>query len=398
MPETWEFDLFNGLTGVAIYALARLPHRHARHLTRGIIDRLLSESLKDGRGTTWYRPVDFIPDDSLYLFPDGHYCLGLGHGTAGVVAMIAQAHLRDACDGAGVELLEQASRWLLSWRSGDGLPRFPAFVDRAGQEIRLHGITPYGGATPLCWSNTDLGIACALFGAGLALGQSEWKAEALDIAVNAARAATNGEPERVGFMTGHAGVSHIMNRLWHASGDTRCRELAQEAMLRVLDGRRPGAGLAGYPQAIDAMTFSLLVMCDLIAKIIEGEWEHWDVWCNMDLARRGVTIDGAVRESARAALAANRDMLEAIVFRPTELLEELDSEARRLVEDYFAHNAAVAEALNRAVRSGRLLYGVRKILPFYIIFHWNRLGLHRDKQLTLTLLMRGLLDPKAEPR
>lgn len=247
-PMAWEYDAFNGLAGVAIYGLDRLPRARAAALLRGICARLHKESESSARGITWYRPADIVPDDSLYLFPDGHYSLGLGHGNAGVVAAVAQICARGAGGQEEEELLRGAVKWLLSWHRAGPYPRFPGFLDRQQRPIPLTGITPYGGLTPLCWTNTDLGIALALTSAGLALDEPPWVATGLDIAVTAGRAALNHEhcSVRMSLKSGAPGVAHILNRLWQATGDPRCRDLALRTLRVVLDARTPGAGLAGY--------------------------------------------------------------------------------------------------------------------------------------------------------
>lgn len=159
---------------------------------------------------------------------------------------------------------------------------------------------------------------------------------------------------------------------------------------------------AAGEQDIDAMSFSLMVLSDLIRKVCGDNWEQWDLWCNMELAQRDVAVTGDLRASVDAALEANRPMLEALVFVPDEVLAQVGERERAIATEYFASNTGVAEALTRAARAaptdpGRLLYGIRKIVPFYIIFHWNRLGFPMSQQLLMALLMRALLDPKGEP-
>lgn len=150
---------------------------------------------------------------------------------------------------------------------------------------------------------------------------------------------------------------------------------------------------------LDAMSFSLMVLSDLVGKICGDSWEQWDLWCNMELAQRNVAVTDELRASVDAALSANRPVLTALAFQPDEVLAQCSEPVRALVARYFASNTQVAEALTRATRAdatgpGRLLYGLRKIIPFYIIFHWNRLGFPMSQQLLMALLMRELLDPK----
>lgn len=246
----WEFDLFNGLAGLGIYALARSPRESGDVLLRRVVDRLYTTREVSSRGVTWFRPEASIPEDSRHLFPSGHYSLGTGHGTAGVVLLLARVHLqglRDPdCAATCAELLAGAGKWLLSWRSGTDYPAFPAYLDRQTRPVPLPGMTPFGDASPLCWTNTDLGIAMAVAAAGLALGRREWAEIGIELAMSASRAAVAHAPCRVGFATGLAGVAQVMYRLWRATGDPRCLVEARRALDAVLDEYRPGARLAGF--------------------------------------------------------------------------------------------------------------------------------------------------------
>jgi hypothetical protein len=49
--------------------------------------------------------------------------------------------------------------------------------------------------------------------------------------------------------------------------------------------------------------------------------------------------------------------------------------------------------MRRLAADGKLLFHLRDILPFWIVFHWNRWGI--DAQTALTLGIEGALDPRA---
>jgi hypothetical protein len=93
----------------------------------------------------------------------------------------------------------------------------------------------------------------------------------------------------------------------------------------------------------------------------------------------------------------NRKIIRELTFRPEKALRALDKADRALVRRYFALNRRLGEKLIRAERSGQLLYGLRKILPFYAVFHWNRLLLSIDMQRELVFLMETALNPKRDP-
>src|SRR5206468_11796483 len=77
-------------------------------------------------------------------------------------------------------------------------------------------------------------------GAGLA-------AKAVAVAVDAAnRPFPRTGVVDAGICHGAAGLAHIYNRMYQASGDNRLREAACSWYERTLDLRRPGRGIAGF--------------------------------------------------------------------------------------------------------------------------------------------------------
>jgi thiopeptide-type bacteriocin biosynthesis protein len=143
---------------------------------------------------------------------------------------------------------------------------------------------------------------------------------------------------------------------------------------------------------------SLTVLNDLAKRLCEDGWELWDAWRSLELAQRSLSPDAVASPAVSASFEEQRELVEQSLSRPDVIQGQLPARIRRVVVSYFDNNARVAERLAAAARSGELLYGVRKIFPFYVVFHWNRWLISREMQLTLTYFMQRLLDPKrAEP-
>jgi thiopeptide-type bacteriocin biosynthesis protein len=149
---------------------------------------------------------------------------------------------------------------------------------------------------------------------------------------------------------------------------------------------------------IDQSVLSLLAMNDLIARVAEDAWEQWDVWCEMRLTGRLVDATSEVAAELRQNMEENLALLEPLVFRRDEIIADLTAPEMELFEAYTLGNRAVASALREAGRARTLQHGPRKILPFFIIFHWNRLGLSIDEQVAFSFFMSELLSPKRERR
>jgi thiopeptide-type bacteriocin biosynthesis protein len=150
---------------------------------------------------------------------------------------------------------------------------------------------------------------------------------------------------------------------------------------------------AGGDDASDRETLSLLALNDLVAQIAGDAWERWDVWRNMRLAGRL----GSHAPDAEAALASelerNRDAL-ARTLGPREVLAELPAGEQEILRRVFASNEEIASRFRDAAQAGALVYGPRKTLPFFIVFHWNRWGFDRATQLALSYFMEALQNPK----
>jgi hypothetical protein len=75
------------------------------------------------------------------------------------------------------------------------------------------------------WCYGDPGVAAALFLAGRSTGNAAWEQEAITLAAGAAaRRPLESGVVSADLCHGAAGLGHLYNRLWQASGDERLRE------------------------------------------------------------------------------------------------------------------------------------------------------------------------------
>jgi len=99
----------------------------------------------------------------------------------------------------------------------------------------------------LAWCWGDLSVAAALLVAGRCADLPAWEHEALTIA----RRAAQRPPEQsgvcdAGLCHGAAGIGHLFNRMYQATGDPALGEAARFWFRRTLDMRQPGRGVGGY--------------------------------------------------------------------------------------------------------------------------------------------------------
>jgi hypothetical protein len=239
-------DLLDGLTGLGVYALVR-PRAGLGHVVTGLARRATHEA----GGIAWETAVDALPSGALPPGTRRHLNLGLAHGLAGVIALLAVARRgldgprerrlddarRDRVERQIDRLLEGAVRWLLAHRLPDSAAScFPGWIDP--------GVAPL--PTRHGWCYGDAAIARALWLAARAADEPAWRRVALEVARRAAaRPLPSGGAIDAGLCHGSAGLAHIYHRHWQATGEPVFAEAARRwfgrAIARV--DRVAGGGL-----------------------------------------------------------------------------------------------------------------------------------------------------------
>lgn len=233
-----EYDLINGLTGYGVYGLERIRYESGKELLALVVEHLSRLAQENSPGVTWLSRPELLTPQKAERFPDGIYDLCLAHGMAGAVALLAKA-IAAQPDLAGKRyLINGALAWIRAQRieGAQGLS-FPG--------VAWPGLAPR--VSRLAWCYGDLSIAAALFVAARSVNEPDWEREAVDIAVKAARCSDEQSGVKDGGIChGAAGIGHILNRMYQATGDVRLKELALLWLQRLLDMRRPGQGVGGF--------------------------------------------------------------------------------------------------------------------------------------------------------
>jgi len=233
-----EYDLINGFVGLGIYALERLPRPSAARCLEVVVSRLAERAIRSAEGAAFFTPPDELLPLYRSTYPEGAFNLGVAHGLPGDIALLG------AVCGTGIAarearpLLDATVSWLLARE----LPpesgfRFPHFY--------APGVEPPPGR--LAWCYGDLGIAVALLMAARGAGEPAWEREARRIAIDAAsRDPGLSRVKDAGICHGAAGVGHLFNRLFQATGDEQLAAAARYWFLQVFALHRPGTGVAGF--------------------------------------------------------------------------------------------------------------------------------------------------------
>jgi hypothetical protein len=237
-PWADNYELLYGLVGIGVYALERRPRPLAVACLERVVDRLEELAEPHPDGITWRVNPAILHAETRADYPRGCYDLGLAHGVPGVVAFLGRACEAGVAGPKVRRLLEGAGCWLLGRQPADGRG-YSRYLDA-------------GSGRPddnrrLAWCSGDLSVAAALLVAGRCAGLPDWESEGLAIARRAARRPPEESGVRdAGLCHGAAGVGHLFNRMYQATGDPALGEAARSWFRRTLEMRQPGRGIGGY--------------------------------------------------------------------------------------------------------------------------------------------------------
>lgn len=232
-----EYDLIDGLVGVGVYALERLPDPTAVRCLQLLVDRLEETAIYQSNGITFSTPAHFLPAEQQQHCPNGYYDIGVAHGVAGVIALLGGVCASGVAYEKARALLDGAVKWLISQKMEGSTGCFPYYVAPGVRRKRAR----------LAWCYGDAGIAAALLVAARGVKEPIWEQEALKIA----RTAANRNPDRTsvvdaGLCHGAAGLGHVFNRIYQATGESWSQEAATFWFERTLQLKLPGEGVAGF--------------------------------------------------------------------------------------------------------------------------------------------------------
>lgn len=237
-PWTGEYDLISGLSGLGVYALERLPRPSAASMLERIVDRFAELAEHMDEGVAWFTPPERLPEWQREIHTRGYYNLGVAHGLPGVLPILAGACAAGVAVERARPLLDEAVRWLLTRRLGSG---FDSCFDTT--------YVPWEEPNPsrLAWCYGDPGIAATLLASAQAVGEPTWEREALGIGLHsAARPESTSLIRDAGLCHGAAGLGHLFNRMYQATGEEHLAEAARFWLERTLGFQERGEGVAGY--------------------------------------------------------------------------------------------------------------------------------------------------------
>jgi lantibiotic biosynthesis protein len=233
LPELAEFDLIRGLTGFGTYFL---HHNPADDALRGILRYLvrLTEPVEIS-GTVfpgWWTAASPSGRQTA-KFAGGHANLGLAHGIAGPLALLALATRHSVIVDGQLAAISSICAWLAHWHSSD--PAEPAWPYWITLQEYLNEHRPHCWPQRLGWCYGTAGTARALQLAAIATGDPALRSTAENTLITALAAPANRilttDPS---LCHGQAGLARIAAA---AAGDAT--DTAMAARLRMIADELP---------------------------------------------------------------------------------------------------------------------------------------------------------------
>lgn len=236
-PWRQHYDLIGGLVGLGVYCLQRRHTPAARAALEGIVVQLARMASPDADGLRfWTAPEHILTGDGPAA--SGCHDLGVAHGVAGVIALLAEVEAAGLASAPSRRLLGGSVSWLLAQRSPTRGDASFGSIARPESEWK---------PARLAWCYGDLGIAVALLKAARATANAAWEATAVELARGAARRPAQGAGViDACFCHGAAGVAHLFNRLYQATEEPALAQAALYWFDRALEMQRGEGGFAGY--------------------------------------------------------------------------------------------------------------------------------------------------------
>jgi lantibiotic biosynthesis protein len=211
LEELWpaHFDVISGLAGIGIYALERAQQPRGPELIKRTLHHLSSLAVQDADFLYWPTKPHMMPTSPLWgrLNQTVVADIGMAHGNAGVVALLAKIVKSGVHAELAEPMLERSVNWLLAQKNRDSsMGAFPNIVNDPA---------PSRGA----WCYGDFGVANAILLAGQSLSSSKLLDEGLGIIHGACLRSTESLAISNPWLChGFSGLAHLLHRMHNTFG------------------------------------------------------------------------------------------------------------------------------------------------------------------------------------
>lgn len=257
------YDVVSGLTGLGRYLLACGAD------VRTVLERVLCYlvRLTDSVRIHGHRVPGWWTSDPAVLaepvaHPNGHFNLGMAHGIAGPLALLALCHRQDVVVDGHEEAMRRIVAWLLDRRGTDEHGRYwPALVPLEQEMAGDVGSLP---PSRVAWCYGAPGVARAVQLAATALKEPTWAEEAMSTLRAAFRRPwTQWGIRDASLCHGSAGVLHAVTLI--LGWDADVLPMLYEHLLAQRDGDTLITQPPNRPGLLDGVAGTILALHDHLA-------------------------------------------------------------------------------------------------------------------------------------
>jgi lantibiotic modifying enzyme len=233
------YDFLQGGVGIALYFAKRIAKKQELvSILNQFLEDLEKISTRQEDGAIKW--LSFLGEHSN---PQQGYNIALSHGMASIVAILSKFYSIEGIDKEKTEaLLRSTVQYILAQEIDKD--QYGSFFPSYALES-----TPTIFKSRLGWCYGDLGIASALYQAGIVLKNTAWINKALEILLFAATQRRSLEENYVsdaGLCHGTAGIGHIFYRMWWNTKLPEFKDAADYWFAQTLKMARFEDGLAGF--------------------------------------------------------------------------------------------------------------------------------------------------------
>ena len=263
------YDLIEGLAGIGVYFLERLPRQAACEGLGHVLLALQRRVHSTPDGFTFHSSPDLLPNTQRWRCPTGYYNLGVAHGISGVIYFLAELEARNVGQAEARCLMNGLVKWLVCQRRPrHAVSWFPNWIvpGNATKDSRLS------------WCYGDIGIAAVLILVARRTAREDWELVAKATLDHALQRSC----ERVvqsELCHGALGIAHICNRVYQISHCSRYKEAAikyyERALIMLSSSVTSGVSDATRLRGLSFLEGDIGVALALLSAVTRVE-PHWD--------------------------------------------------------------------------------------------------------------------------
>ena len=228
------YDFMHGALGVGLYFLKKGANLEC---IRELIDFLYQTSEKEG-GNKFFKWKSIIDRENNHI----GYNLSLSHGISSIIIFLSRAVICGIKDEKVIKMLHGAVRYILI-QQNDFMQLgfyFPPYIS-------TNSHTPVSKSR-LAWCYGDLGIGVALWQAGKAIDNSDWKEKGIEVLLQSTRRHKYEDCSVVdaGICHGSVGIAMIYHRMYLETGKDEFFVAINQWLNQSLNMAVFEDGLAGY--------------------------------------------------------------------------------------------------------------------------------------------------------